>query len=72
MSDHVYKIIEITGTSTKSIEDAVNVAVAKASESLQNIRWVEVNDIRGNVSNGKVDHWQLTIKLGFTLNNAND
>ena len=72
MSDHVYKIIEITGTSTKGIEDAVNVAVAKASESLQNIRWVEVSDIRGNVSNGKVDHWQLTIKLGFTLNNAND
>lgn len=68
MSDHVYKIIEITGTSTKSIEDAVNGAVAKASESLKNIRWVEVNEVRGNVANGAVDHWQVTVKLGFTLN----
>ncbi len=67
MSDHVYKIIEITGTSTKSVEDAVNTAVAKASESLKNIRWVEVADIRGNVEGGRVDHWQVTIKLGFTL-----
>ena len=68
MSEHVYKIIEITGTSKKSIEDAVNGAVAKASESLNNIRWVEVAEVRGNVDNGKVDHWQVTIKLGFTLN----
>ncbi len=73
MSDHVYKIIEITGTSTKSIEDAVNGAVAKASESLKNIRWVEVGEVRGNVDKGKVEHWQVTVKLGFTLGkNAGD
>ena len=67
MTDHVYKIIELTGTSRTSIEDAVNTAVVKASNSLQNIRWVEVTEIRGNVTDGKVDHWQLTVKLGFTL-----
>ena len=70
MSDHVYKIIEITGTSKKSIEDAVNSAVAKASESLKNIRWVEVTDVRGNVEGAKIDHWQVTVKLGFTLNDG--
>lgn len=67
MSDHVYKIIEITGSSTKSVEDAVNTAVAKASESLKNIRWFEVTDVRGNIEDGKVAYWQVTIKLGFTL-----
>ncbi len=68
MSDHVYKIVEITGTSTKSMEDAVNTATAKASESLRNIRWFEVTNIRGDVADGGVKYWQLTIKLGFTLN----
>ena len=67
MPDHVYKIIEITGTSTKSVEDAVNAGVAKASDSLHNIRWVEVTEIRGNVTANKVDHWQVTIKLGFRV-----
>ena len=70
MSNHVYKIIEITGTSKKSMEDAVSSAVIKASESLHNIRWFEVTDIRGDVVDGKVDHWQLTVKLGFTLDNS--
>ena len=67
MSDHIYKIIELTGTSPKSMEDAVNAAVAKASESLRNIRWFEVSNIRGDVQDGKVSYWKLTIKLGFTL-----
>jgi dodecin len=70
MTDHIYKIIEITGTSKKSMEDAVSSAVVKASESLHNIRWFEVTDIRGDVVDGKIDYWQLTIKLGFTLDNA--
>lgn len=70
MSEHTYKIIELTGTSKKSMEDAVSSAVVKASESLHNIRWFEVTDIRGDVADGKVAHWQLTVKLGFTLDNA--
>ena len=68
MSDHVYKIVEITGTSTKTIDDAVSTAIAKASESLRNIRWFEVTNIRGDVADGGVQYWQVTIKLGFTLN----
>ncbi|MBE0626555.1 MAG: dodecin domain-containing protein [Burkholderiales bacterium] len=67
MSNHVYKHIELTGSSTKNIEDAVSGAIAKASKSLRNIHWFEVMETRGHVENGKVAHWQVTIKVGFTL-----
>jgi hypothetical protein len=67
MSNHVYKHIELTGSSTKNIEDAVSGAIAKASLSLRNIHWFEVVETRGHVENGKVAHWQVTIKVGFTL-----
>ena len=67
MSDHVYKSIELTGSSTSSIEDAISKAVAKASESLRNIQWFNVVETRGHVREGKVAHWQVTIKVGFTL-----
>jgi len=67
LSNHVYKHIELTGSSTKNIEDAVSTAIAKASLSLRNIHWFEVVETRGHVENGKVAHWQVTIKVGFTL-----
>ena len=67
MSNHVYKHIELTGSSPNGIEDAVNTAIAKASQSLRNIHWFEVVETRGHVENGKVAHWQVTIKVGFTL-----
>lgn len=67
MSNHVYKRIELTGSSTKTIEDAVSTAIAKASKSVRNIDWFEVIETRGHVENGKVAHWQVTIKVGFTL-----
>jgi flavin-binding protein dodecin len=67
MSGHVYKQIEITGTSTDSIEDAVKSALAKASESVRNMRWMEVTDIRGNIQDNMLNVWQVTIKVGFTL-----
>jgi len=67
MNDHVYKKIELTGTSRTSIEDAVNMAIAKASESLRNIHWFEVVETRGYVEQGKVAYWQVTLKVGFTL-----
>ena len=67
MSDHVYKHIEITGTSPDSIEDAVKSALAKASESVRNMRWMEVTDIRGNIQDNLLNVWQVTIKVGFTL-----
>ena len=67
MSEHVYKLLELTGSSTSSIEDAVSNAIAKASESVRNIHWFEVIVTRGHVADGKIAHWQVTIKLGFTL-----
>ena len=67
MSSHVYKTIEITGSSPTGIEDAVNGAIAKASETVRNIQWFTVEETRGHVTHGKVAHWQVTIKIGFTL-----
>ncbi len=64
---HVYKSIEITGSSTQGIDDAIRVAIAKASESLNHINWFQVVDTRGHVENGKVAHWQVTLKIGFRL-----
>jgi dodecin len=69
MSDHVYKTIEPVGSSTRSAEDAVQRAVAKAAETVRNLRWFEVVDTRGHIENGRVAHWQVAIKLGFTLEN---
>jgi len=67
MSEHVYKITELTGSSPKSIEDAVTQAVSRASKTLRNLRWFEVSETRGHIENGKVAHWQVTIRIGFTL-----
>jgi flavin-binding protein dodecin len=66
-SDHVYKSIELTGSSTTSVDDAVRNAVSKASKSLHNLRWFEVKEIRGGIDNAAVSHWQVTMKVGFTL-----
>ena len=67
MSNHVYKQIELTGSSDKSIEEAVQVALAKAAESVRNMRWFEVVDIRGHIADQRLGHWQVTVKVGFTL-----
>ena len=67
MPDHVYKTIELVGSSTRGVEDAVQKAIAKAAETVRNLRWFEVLDTRGHIENGRVAHWQVTMKLGFTL-----
>jgi hypothetical protein len=67
MTHHVYKTLELTGSSPDSIEDAVQTAVAKAHETVRNIHWFSVVETRGHVVDGKVAHWQVTVKLGFTL-----
>ncbi len=67
MSNHVYKMIELTGSSEKSIEDAIQTAVSKASQSIRNMRWFQVMDTRGHIDNDLVQHWQVTIKIGFTM-----
>jgi dodecin len=67
MSNHVYKTIELTGSSPKGLEEAIKNAVAKASKTLHNLRWFQITDTRGEIENGKVAHWQVTMKVGFTL-----
>lgn len=67
MSDHVYKQLELTGSSSISIEEAVNTAIAKAHETVRNIQWFTITETRGHVVEGKVAHWQVSLKIGFTL-----
>jgi flavin-binding protein dodecin len=67
MSEHAYKLIEVVGTSHDSIEDAISGAIEKAAKTVRDIRWFEVLETRGHVVDGKVDHYQVTLKIGFTL-----
>ena len=67
MKDPVYKLIELTGTSTNSIEDAVNKAIKRAHKTIKNLCWFQVIETRGNIAEGNVHHWQVTIKVGFAL-----
>ncbi len=69
MKDHVYKLIELTGTSTTSIEDAVNKAIKRAHKTVKNLAWFQGTETRGNIVKGAVQHWQVTIKVGFTVEN---
>ena len=67
MNDHIYKKIELVGSSPLGIEDAVNNAVGRAAKTIRNMRWFEVSEMRGHIEDNKVAHWQVTVKIGFTL-----
>ena len=67
MKDHVYKLIELTGTSTTSSDQAIEHALKRANKTLKNLNWFQVMETRGSIEKGKVTHWQVTIKVGFTL-----
>jgi len=67
MKDKVYKLIELTGTSTKNIEDAVNTALKRAGKTIQNLSWFQIVDTRGSIERKQVNHWQVTIKVGFAV-----
>ena len=67
MTNHVYKHLDLTGTSSTGIEDAVQSALARAAKTVRNMRWVEITETRGHIENGKVSQWQVTMKIGFTL-----
>ena len=69
MANHVYKVIEIVGSSETSIEEAISTAVAQAGKTVRNMDWFEVLDTRGHIKNGKIGHYQVTLKIGFTLEN---
>jgi dodecin len=64
---HVYKTVELTGSSPESIEDAINHAISRASQTLRHMRWFQVTETRGMIDHEKVAHWQVTLKVGFTL-----
>jgi flavin-binding protein dodecin len=67
MPDHVYKTIELVGSSTKGFDDAVHTAIARASTTVRNLRWFQVVETRGYIEEGRIAHWQVTLKVGFTL-----
>ena len=67
MAYHVYKKTEIVGTSPTSIEDAVNTAIDRAAKTVRNMRWVEVKEIRGHIEDQALNHWQVVLQIGFTL-----
>ena len=67
MSDHVYKTVELVGSSTTGSDDAVRAAISRASETVRNMRWFEVIETRGHIDDGQIAHWQVTVKIGFTL-----
>jgi flavin-binding protein dodecin len=67
MSDHVYKMVELVGSSETSIEDAIQTAIKRASQTLRNLHWFEVVQTRGHIENGEVRHYQVVLKAGFTL-----
>jgi dodecin len=70
MEDHVYRVIEVVGSSQRSIEDAINAAVERANATIRNLRWFEVVRTTGQIDNGKVKHFQVTVKVGFTMEGA--
>lgn len=67
---HVYKIVQLAGSSPDGIEDAIRVAIARAGETIHNLRWFEVVETRGHVDGNRVAHWQVVLKVGFTLDEA--
>ena len=66
-TDHVYKTIELVGSSETSADDAVRTAIARASQTVRHLRWFQVMDTRGHLEDGRIAHWQVTVKVGFTL-----
>jgi flavin-binding protein dodecin len=67
MSENVYKIVELTGSSTKGSDDAIRVAIARASQTLKHLDWFQVVESRGHIADGRIEHWQVTLKVGFRI-----
>ena len=67
MSEHVYKSLELTGSSKKGVEDAIRTAISRASKTVHNLRWFQTQEVRGVIDKGEVAYWQVKIKVGFTL-----
>ena len=70
MSDHIYKVVRLVRSSNQSIEDAIQNAVTRASQNLKHLRWFQIVETRGNIENGKISHYQVTLEVGFTLDDT--
>ncbi len=70
MQNHIYKVVEIVGSSETGVEDAIQSAITRASRTLKHLRWFEIAQLRGHIENGKVGHYQVTLKVGFALEDA--
>jgi flavin-binding protein dodecin len=70
MQEHIYKVVELVGSSTTSIEDAVQTAITRANQTIRNLRWFEIVQTRGQIQDGKVGHYQVLLKVGFTMEDA--
>ena len=70
MSNHVYKTIELVGSSPNSSDEAVRNAIGRASATMRNLRWFQITETRGHIVDGRIDHWQVMLKVGFTLDDA--
>lgn len=70
MQDHIYKIVELAGSSDSGYEDAIQNAITRASQSIRHLRWFEVSEMRGHVENGRIKHYQIVVRVGFTLEDA--
>jgi flavin-binding protein dodecin len=70
MQEHIYRVIELVGSSETSIEDAISTAIARANKTIRHLRWFEVEQTRGHIENGKVAHYQVKLKVGFTMEGA--
>jgi flavin-binding protein dodecin len=67
MTEHVYKMIQLVGSSQESLQDAIENAVTRASKTIRNMRWFQVDEIRGHIDDGGIAYWQVTVRIGFTL-----
>jgi flavin-binding protein dodecin len=70
MTEHVYRLSEIVGSSETSVDDAIRVAIRKANQTVRNLEWFEVGQIRGHIENGEVAHYQVALKIGFRLEDS--
>ncbi len=70
MDDHIYRVIEIVGTSQKGVDDAIKRAITRANATIRNLRWFEVARTSGHIDKGKVQHFQVVLKVGFTMEGA--
>ena len=70
MAGHVYKTVELVGSSTTGVEDAIRTAIERAGRTVRNLRWFEVVQTRGEIENGRVAYWQVMLKVGFTLDDG--